>query len=405
MAQAVSDGERQFRSCVLEELERVCSGEAFRQSKQSARLLRYLVENTLDNHEERLRERAIGANLFGRDPKYDTNADSIVRVSAAEVRKRLARHYHEVAAPPEIQFGIPPGSYRVEFHRHESHPAPVARTPARRTWPLAAIGIPAAALLLAALIWFFRPPDALDRFWGPAVQEDQPVVLLAPHPILYTFSRETFRRFRGESPSHAQMQIEELTGPPDASIALKDVVKIRDQYIGLGSAHAMSSVVALLAVRGKPYVIRFGGDFSFQDIRHSPAVLVGAYANRWTLQLTGDYRFTPSQRGSVPEILDRKTGKFWPVSELRPDGRTPEDFAIVSRLFHPKTGKVVIGLAGITQYGTRAAGEFVTDRDQLTQALRTAAKGWERMNGQFVLHVPIVEGVPGQVDIVASHWW
>ncbi len=41
---------------------------------------------------------------------------------------------------------------------------------------------------------------------------------------------------------------------------------------------------------------------------------------------------------------------------------------IVSRLFHPKTGKLLFALAGITQYGTQAAGEFVTDAGLLEDA-------------------------------------
>ena len=93
------------------------------------------------------------------------------------------------------------------------------------------------------------------------------------------------------------------------------------------------------------------------------------------------------------------------MTDLQPSGKTPEDYVIVSRLFHPKTGKLLFALAGITQYGTQAAGEFVTDPELLEGALRDAPKGWERRNVQFVLHVPVVEGVPGQPEVVASHYW
>jgi hypothetical protein len=263
----------------------------------------------------------------------------------------------------------------------------------------------AAAALVAAGAYAFWPATALERFWGPALSDPAAVVILAPHPIVYTFSRETFQRFRGDSPSHAQRQIELLQGPAGATIPLAEVVPIQDQYIGRGSAHAISSVAALLAVQKKEYNVRFGGDFSFQDIRHSPAVLVGAYANRWTLQLTDDFRFALSEQGGLPEISDRRTGKRWQVTKLQPNGRTPEDYVIVSRLFHPKTGKLLFALAGITQYGTQAAGEFVTDSGLLEAALKDAPEGWEKRNVQFVLHVPVVEGVPGRPEVVAGHYW
>lgn len=404
------------REAVLSELERVCESEAFRHSRQSVKILRYLVEQSLQGNEEALRERAIGAVLFGRDPKYDTNEDSIVRVSATEVRKRLARYNHEAGEKAAVVFSIPTGSYRVEFQPGEQGaPAPAelpgetsaeTQTAARkgRAWTRwTAAGLVFAAI--AAGTYAFWPASSLDRFWAPATKDSASVVILAPHPIVYTFSRETFKRFRGDTPSHAQRQIEVLKGPADAMISLSEVVPIQDQYIGLGSAHAISNVSALLAVRKKQYTIRFGGDFSFQDIRHSPAVLVGAYANRWTLQLTEDFRFALSESGGLPEITDRRTGKSWQLKKLQPNGKTPEDYVIVSRLFHPKTGKLVIALAGITQYGTQAAGEFVTDAGLLEQGLKDAPKGWEGQNVQFVLHVPIVEGVPGRPEVVAANYW
>ena len=114
--QDASSKGQEWRAAVLSELERLCDSEAFRHSRQSARILRYLVEQSLEGNEDGLRERAVGASLFGREPKYDTNEDSIVRVSATEVRKRLARAYHEAGDKPAVVFSIPTGSYRVDFH-------------------------------------------------------------------------------------------------------------------------------------------------------------------------------------------------------------------------------------------------------------------------------------------------
>lgn len=403
--------DQSVRASVLDQLDRVCGSESFRQSRQSVKLLRYLVEHSLDGNEEALRERAIGSTLFGREPKYDTNEDSIVRVSVAEVRKRLARYYHEAGADQRLEVTIPVGSYRVEFHTREAPKeepemrvaAPVSETARNRKWRLAVVA--AVAAIAAAGVYLAWPKPAVDRFWGPALADKSAVVILAPHPVVYSFTRETFRRFRKDDATHAQRQIEALSGPEDAVIPLKDVVPIRDQYLGLGSAHAISSVAAIMAVREKAYQLKFGRSFSFQDIRHAPAVLVGAYANRWTLQLTEDFRFTLADRGGAPQILDRKTGTVWALKDLQPDGRTSEDYVIVSRIFHPKTGRLVVGLAGITQYGTQAAGEFVTDEEILGEAILKAPRGWEQLNLQYVLYVPVVEGVPGRPTVVATHYW
>ena len=206
----------QLKSAALEELERLQVSPAFRQSRQAARLLRYVVENSLEGSEESLRERAIGVKVFGRDAGYDTNDDSIVRVGVADLRKRLARAYHENGVKPALFFHIPVGSYRVEFQVAEVPVEAAAATPVRRRWvaPLAA-GLAIAGVALALfLMW---PAGVLDRFWAPALSDASPVVLLAPHPIVYTFARDTFRRFESHPQTHAQRQIEMLSGPPEGN--------------------------------------------------------------------------------------------------------------------------------------------------------------------------------------------
>ena len=64
-----------------------------------------------------LRERMIGAEMFGRPVDYDTANDAVVRVRATEVRRRLAQYYSETEEPPVIHIDLPSGSYVPKFHR------------------------------------------------------------------------------------------------------------------------------------------------------------------------------------------------------------------------------------------------------------------------------------------------
>jgi hypothetical protein len=54
--------------------------------------------------------------LFDRDAGYDTSSDSIVRVTATDVRKRLLRYY-ETTTASALRIELPPGSYIPEFHQ------------------------------------------------------------------------------------------------------------------------------------------------------------------------------------------------------------------------------------------------------------------------------------------------
>jgi dipeptidyl aminopeptidase/acylaminoacyl peptidase len=97
-------------------LESLISSEAFAGSKQCQDFLRLVVERSIGGEEKALSERMIGVELFGRPADYDTSNDGVVRVRAAEVRKRLAQFYKETEVNPVVRIELPPGSYVPEFH-------------------------------------------------------------------------------------------------------------------------------------------------------------------------------------------------------------------------------------------------------------------------------------------------
>ena len=78
--------------------------------------LRHVVERTLQGQTSDLKERTLGIDVFGRSPDYDPAADPVVRVSAGEIRKRIAQYYHEPGHETEIRIDLPLGSYLPEFH-------------------------------------------------------------------------------------------------------------------------------------------------------------------------------------------------------------------------------------------------------------------------------------------------
>ena len=74
-----------------------------------------MVEQELNGASSELKERTIAIDVFGKDPYYDPAVDPVVRISAGEVRKRLAQYYQEFADPDQLRIELPVGSYRPEF--------------------------------------------------------------------------------------------------------------------------------------------------------------------------------------------------------------------------------------------------------------------------------------------------
>jgi TolB-like protein len=101
---------------VRHHLKNVLGSHAFAGSKRAQDFLQLIVGHALDGQIDSLRERMIGAEMFGRPVDYDTGNDSVVRVKANEVRKKLAQYYLETEGKPAVRIELPSGHYVPRFH-------------------------------------------------------------------------------------------------------------------------------------------------------------------------------------------------------------------------------------------------------------------------------------------------
>lgn len=129
---------------VRTELTRLLESAAFRTSKRCREFLEYIVEHTISGPNGSLKERSIGVELFQLPQDFDTGQHAVVRVTANEVRKKLAQHYlAEDESSHSVRIELPPGSYSAEF-RWET---PRVETPAAQAASVdpSAAGMPVAA--------------------------------------------------------------------------------------------------------------------------------------------------------------------------------------------------------------------------------------------------------------------
>ena len=93
-----------------------------------------MVGKVIDGDTESLKERTIAVEVFGRKASADLDHDSIVRVGAREVRKRLTEYYAAEGANSTLRIELPTGSYLPLFHpRVERAEAVPVRAPAIRS--------------------------------------------------------------------------------------------------------------------------------------------------------------------------------------------------------------------------------------------------------------------------------
>ena len=156
---------------------------------------------------------------------------------------------------------------------------------------------------------------------------------------------------------------------------------------------------------GKPSQIRIGNESSFDELRNSPAVLIGAFSNRWTMEMTSDLRFVFEERDGILWIHDRTSpDKKW-FCRLGLHGEVVVDFGVVTRLLDSKTGHSVVSVAGITAPGTDAAAQFVSAPEFLSELARTAPPGWEKKNLQVLVQTSVIDAGASPPHVVAAYFW
>jgi hypothetical protein len=383
---------------IREEMGRVLASHEFRTSKRSQDFLKYVVENTLKGHADMLKERTIGIEVFGRSTSYDPSDDATVRVKAGEVRKRLGLYYSTEGAHNPVRIEMPSGTYVPEFRSVASEPPPLPiAPPAMLAQAAATVAVPArpwftlrrgalAVLVLAAaaaLAWFAARPavTTVDQFWSPVITGSTPVLVCAAFVPVWGRERDA---------------------DPTLPVRADDFVKLNDQFVGGGDLIATSRLTAMLTRLHRPYRLKVGAD-AFADLRAGPAVLVGYSYTRWK-EISSQMRYFIKDSATFVGITDNGRETEWSLPHLPRDRHTAEDYAIVSRVFHPDTHAMLVEMAGITQYGTDAASDLVTNPDFMAEAM-ASEPGWQHKNLQLVLRVKVISGAPASPKIVARHFW
>lgn len=393
---------------VREQLRRLLAHPLFSNSKRYPVLLAYAVEQALDGNASELKERTIGVQAFGREPDYDVNLDPVVRMTAAEVRKRLSQYYYNADHGGELVIELPVGSYvpifrepvtaqpafaseatpsrKVESSRDlmtggETVAEQTHSTDVRRRWiPLAA------ALVFVGVIGFVvgriklpAQPSNLERFWAP---------------ITASSSRITY-----------------CLGEPRNSIDNARIMPPGTLFYGgldVSDVRTLARSIVPSVMRSGGFRIAAASNTEFTQLREGPFVLIGAYDNTWTMRLTQDLPFGfEYDESHIRKIIDRKNAgkRFWALQWDVPNTKLAQDYAIVARIHDNVTGQPVIILAGILGEGTEAAGELVSNPDYLNAMLEKAPKNWDQMNLEAVIETHVIEAHPGPPTVIAIETW
>jgi hypothetical protein len=165
-------------------------------------------------------------------------------------------------------------------------------------------------------------------------------------------------------------------------------------------------LAVLFSQWSRPTRVRLASKLDFNDLRDSATILVGAFTNRWTTELTRDFRYRfgfDAQRH--PGIIDSTTGALRWLLDKADDGTSDEDYILICRVPHAQTGRFIIVGAGLTQHGTQEAGRILAEPDALMSILKQLPANWPQRNLEVVLHSLVIGDAPTSPELAAWHVW
>jgi hypothetical protein len=417
-------------AAVMTELTAILASDSFSSSKRCRDFLDFVVKRALAGDFESLTERFLGAELFGRAIDYETATDSIVRVRATDVRRRLSQYYSGRRSASPVRIDLIAGGYVPEFHwSTEDKPdpsgasgtgiyanplassgAPADKLPALETGKvLSGIGKVRPVLLVIAtvlavvgvawLVWRQLLPAStqndLEQFWA--------LVFHDRSEVLVCFG-DTTRDWVSPALARAIEQ-----HPQSVSVEPGQFIVARDESVTVGNLRAALGVTRLLASHGVANQLRWPQEVLAADLDGRNIVLIGAFNNPWTMSLNRDLRFTFELGGTPDKPIWMIREQVSPNRKWFLDKTDPQpierDYAVITRILDPARKRVVISAGGLNQFGTEAAGEFLVDGAAWKEFARTAPKGWEKKNIQIVLEMEVSNGKPIRPRIVASYLW
>jgi len=394
------------KAAVEQQLERILENRHFNHSRRFPAFLRFVVQKTLAGSTDLLKERTLGVEIFGRAADYDTSSDPIVRVTAAEIRKRIAQYYQEPGHEAELRISVDAGSYVPQFHwphpvagvlvERDAEPvmaaiAEVVATPQveriqsrGRLWGsvvlLVAVGVG------SFFAWRSAHVSPIDFFWSPVISSADPAV----------FCIVEQRLFSGLA--------------VDANDPSRQIQNKTDMYsVNLDDAAAIVKIGGVLRGGGKKYTLHSSDSTTLSDIRNGPTIFVGAFDNAWTMRLTKPLRFRfGNDAGFNHEWIYDSTSstppQWYTERPALESSNNYREYALIARYTNPDTGQLCVVVAGIGQASTRAAGEFVSDPTELV-ALQRLAPGDGRKNLEAIISTQIIDGQAGSPKIEATYFW
>jgi hypothetical protein len=427
---AVSPREDQVRA----QLALILSSPIFSRSWRYPAFLEFVVEQTILDQHSNLKERIIGMKVFKRSSDYDTNEDPVVRVTAGEVRRRLAQYYQS-NPDADVLISLPIGSYIPEFRLFENnkldHADQITKIAPLLTFGVDELELEEEGTVHPATDWTAVPlqPEPLESPQGVRPRPKKLVVAGTVGLVLVGFilGFSIQQRFRRQPPKTALQQFWQPFGQLEhpALIVVGSVPALKNSsvqedpedlahrvstvdIIALDDADAVTRIVSEINKTAPSGRLQLSTHTTLQNLRNGPVVLVGAFDNAWTERVisTTPFRFFAPPGKLVVGIVDGNHPETKWMVDFTQSALAPRmDYAVVARLHDPMIDEDIIIAAGVGGAATSAAADFITNERYIDALVRSLPNNWSQRNVEVVIETQVIDGEPGKPIVLRTSIW
>jgi len=438
---------------IIRELKEVLKSELFKNSGKLSHLLEYVCKSAIAGEGKQLNEYLIGVEVFERKPDFSASADSIVRVRAHDLRRRLREYYSTEGKDHPIRIVLPKGSYCPEFEKGERSPSPggddLVKATQTSSTPelLPAEGKPGkagfrsgplfyvvAAILVLSLAGNFLSLTKSTRNEQSAAEQE----LSFYHELLGPLNKDTPRtttinlsnpkvmfKFVSRSPDpesylgrEPQPIGSELGGilplnADDSGIPHRPGDRIfhflhitDDEYTGMGEASCAFHLARLFQRLNRPAQLSQARFLTWEKASTQDVIVLGQpLINIWAEKNLGEPNFSyiaARYRNRHPEPGEQTVYKCEVNGGSAAEGFIDYGLILMQRLAN---GARVLTLSGASSYGTLGTGEFFCDPVKMRpvyEALKKRSRGGA-IPAEYEIFIKIVikENIPVETTFVA----
>lgn len=440
----------------------IIESKPFKGSPRAEKFLRYVLNHALTGDFDSLKERVIGVKLFGRPPHYETGEDAIVRVTASDVRKRLAQYYNsKYGTTSKFHINLPAGSYfpditrqppekRASFDIQETSPqtginppgsATVHRDPLTKdngsatasppvlpaqtkhlsarinyAWLFVGVFFTALNLALWAVIWVHisrskvaTAPSTSVQPWSVFFNSQHAVQLIASDP-----NEAEIEWLTGQQVSVSDYANRSYIPQPNhltpEMIRISQIVLRGDKASAI-DAPIIANVAALAQANSAKIEVHVARSIALSNLNTDDnLIFLGSpRSNPWSSlfsdQLDFRYGFNPTPHEEFILNVHPQQNELQQYVGTAAGWNTGQSYATIAFLRNPDHHGQVLLISGISAEGTEAAGALATDLPRLATTLQKCgiSPSGPLKHFELLLRINTMAGSPTRSDVIACH--